>query len=105
MHEQLQAIITVLSLINPAICGAMFARAVAGQSLGETMADSARAGVAVLVILTVAALLGMQLLNLFGVSLDAFMVAGGGVWRGWDSPCSVGNRPPGIQSQCNRSRR
>ncbi len=33
MHEQLQAIITVLSLINPAICAAMFARAVAGQSL------------------------------------------------------------------------
>jgi len=32
MHKQLQAIITVLSLINPAICAAMFARAVAGQS-------------------------------------------------------------------------
>jgi hypothetical protein len=28
MHKQLQAIITVLSLINPAICAAMFARAV-----------------------------------------------------------------------------
>ena len=33
MHEQLQAIITVLSLINPAICAGMFAQAVAGQSL------------------------------------------------------------------------
>jgi hypothetical protein len=33
MHEQLQAIITVLSLINPAICAAMFARTVAAQSL------------------------------------------------------------------------
>jgi hypothetical protein len=32
VHKQLQAIITVLSLINPAICAAMFARAVAGQS-------------------------------------------------------------------------
>jgi hypothetical protein len=32
MHKQLQTIITVLSLINPAICAAMFARAVAGQS-------------------------------------------------------------------------
>jgi hypothetical protein len=32
MHKQLQAIITVLSLINPAICAAMFAQAVAGQS-------------------------------------------------------------------------
>ena len=33
MHMQLQAIITVLSLIKPAICAAMFAQAVAGQSL------------------------------------------------------------------------
>jgi hypothetical protein len=33
MHKQLQAIIAVLSLINPAIYAEMFARAVAGQSL------------------------------------------------------------------------
>jgi len=33
MHKQHQAIIKVLLLINPAICAAMFARAVAGQSL------------------------------------------------------------------------
>jgi hypothetical protein len=32
MRKQLQAIITVLPLINPAICAAMFAPAVAGQS-------------------------------------------------------------------------
>ena len=85
MHEQLQAIITVLSLINPAICAAMFARAVTGQPLREKITDSAKAALAVLIILTVAALLGQRLLNLFGVSLDAFMVAGGGVlaWMGF----------------------
>ncbi len=33
MHKQLQAIITVLSLIKPAICAAMFTPEVAGQSL------------------------------------------------------------------------
>jgi hypothetical protein len=32
MHQQLQAIITMMSLINPAICATMFARAVARQS-------------------------------------------------------------------------
>jgi hypothetical protein len=32
MHKQLQAIITVLSLVNPAICATMFAWAAAGQS-------------------------------------------------------------------------
>jgi hypothetical protein len=33
MHRQIQGIITVLSPIDPAICAAMFARAVDGQSL------------------------------------------------------------------------
>lgn len=33
MHKQLQAIITVLSLINPAVFAAMFARTIGGQSL------------------------------------------------------------------------
>ena len=33
MHKQRQAIIAALSQINPAICAAMFARAVGGQSL------------------------------------------------------------------------
>jgi small neutral amino acid transporter SnatA (MarC family) len=85
MHEQLQAIITVLSLINPAICAAMFARAVTGQSLNGKMSDAARAAGVILIVLALAALLGMQLLHLFGVSLDAFMVAGGGVlaWMGF----------------------
>ena len=85
MHEQLQAIITVLSLINPAICAAMFARAVAGQSLGEKITDSALFVPWIAVVSTLAALLGTQLLHLFGVSMDAFMVAGGGVlaWMGF----------------------
>ena len=41
--------------------------------------------VAVLVILTVAALVGVTVLHLFGVSLYAFMVAAGGVlaWLGF----------------------
>ncbi len=85
MREQLQAIVTLLSLINPAICAAMFARAVAGRALGEKMADATKAAVAICAILVIAALLGMQLLDVFGVSLDAFMVAGGGVlaWMGF----------------------
>jgi hypothetical protein len=33
MHKQLQAIVTVLPLINPAIFAAIFGRALAGESL------------------------------------------------------------------------
>jgi multiple antibiotic resistance protein len=101
MKEQIQAIVTVLSLVNPAICGAMFAQIEENHSRGQQVADASKAVLATMVILTVSALIGTQLLHLFGVSLDAFMVAGGGVlaWMGFSmlsgratSPTS-GNAP------------
>jgi multiple antibiotic resistance protein len=84
MEQQLQAIVTVLSLVNPLICGAMFAQIEAGRDRSARMADATRAALAVLVILVVAALVGAWVLHIFGVSLDAFAVAGGGVlaWIG-----------------------
>ena len=93
MKEQLQAIVTVLSLVNPAICGAMFAQIEANRSRGQQTADATKAVLATTVILTVSALIGPQLLNLFGVSLDAFMVAGGGVlaWMGFSMLSGQGN--------------
>ena len=67
------------------ICGAMFAQIEAGQPRAMKLADATRAALAVLVILVVAALLGARVLQVFGVSLDAFSVAGGGVlsWIGF----------------------
>jgi multiple antibiotic resistance protein len=79
MEQQLQAIATVLSLVNPMICGAMFSRIEAGQASAARMADATKAALAVLVILVVAALVGARVLQVFGVSLDSFSVAGGGV--------------------------
>jgi multiple antibiotic resistance protein len=85
MKEQLQAIVTLLSLVNPAICGTMFAQIEENRSRGQRLADATMSVLATTVILTVSALIGTQLLPLFGVSLDAFMVAGGGVlaWMGF----------------------
>ena len=85
MKEQIQAIVTVLSLVNPAICGAMFAQIEANRSRGQQVADATKAVLATMGILAISALIGTQLLHLFGVSLDAFMVAGGGVlaWMGF----------------------
>ena len=85
MQEQLQAIVTVLSLVNPLVCGAMFARIEGGRSSLERRGDAIKVALAVVIILSGAALIGTQLLHLFGVSLDAFMVAGGGVlaWMGY----------------------
>jgi multiple antibiotic resistance protein len=79
MEHQLQAIVTVLSLVNPVICGAMFARIEAGQSRAAQLADAAKAALAVLAILVVTALIGARVLQVFGVSLEAFSIAGGGL--------------------------
>jgi MarC family integral membrane protein len=85
MEQHLQAIVTVLSLVNPLICGVMFAQIEAGQSRAIRITDATKAALAVLVILLVAALAGARVLQIFGVSLDAFSIAGGGVltWIGF----------------------
>ena len=104
LKEHLQAIITVMSLVNPTICGMMFVQAEAGRSGREQVIDATKATLAILVILMTAALVGTKFLHLFGVSLDAFMVAGGGVlaWMGFgmlsgrsaaSTPSAVGSNP------------
>ncbi|MGA8240762.1 MAG: MarC family protein [Desulfobacterales bacterium] len=107
LKEQLQAIVTILSLVNPTICGMMFVQADAGRSRGEQLIDATKASLAVLVILTASALVGTKLLHLFGVSLDAFMVAGGGVlaWMGFSmlSGQSFASTSPAAQSNSDPS--
>src|SRR5271155_299282 len=85
MREHLQAIVTVLSLVNPLMCGAIFARIEGTRSPSAQLADATKAALAVLVILVLAALCGASILQVFGVSLDAFSVAGGGLlsWIGF----------------------
>ena len=103
MKEQLQAIVTVLSLVNPAICGAMFAQIEENRSRGQQLADATKAMLATTVILTVSALIGTQLLHLFGVSLDAFMVAGGGVlaWMGFSMLSGQATSPKSRNAPSN----
>ena len=47
MQEQLQAIVTVLSLVNPLVCGAMFARVEAERSAVEQRADATKVALAI----------------------------------------------------------
>ena len=103
MKEQLQAIVTVLSLVNPAICGAMFAQIEENRSRGQQLADATKAVLATTVILAVSALIGTQLLHLFGVSLDAFMVAGGGVlaWMGFSMLSGQATSPKSQNAPSN----
>ena len=84
MDLHLQAIVTVLSLMNPVVCGVIFVGLEADRSGAQKVQDATRAALAVMVILWLAALFGARVLGLFGVSLDVFSVAGGGVlvWMG-----------------------
>jgi multiple antibiotic resistance protein len=96
MEKQLQAIVTVLSLVNPLICGAMFTQIDAGQPRATQLADATRVTLVVLVILVVAALVGARVLQIFGISLEAFSIAGGGVlsWIGFSMMRGSQTRQP-----------
>ncbi len=85
MSDYLQAIVTVLSLVNPVVCGVMFSKIESGRSPREKLMDATKASIAILVILLLAALFRAQVLHQFGISLEAFKVAGVGVlvWMGF----------------------
>ena len=85
MTQYLQAVLTILSLVNPVICAAILSKTTQGQSSGAKVAEATKAALAVTVILGLAALAGAQLLHGFGISLSAFQVAGGMVlvWMGF----------------------
>ena len=99
MELYIQAFITVLSLMNPVMCGMIFQAAEPGRSAPERMQDASKAAFSVLTILMLAALLGERLLNAFGISLDVFSVAGGGVlvWMGFSMLRGV-TAPKGASS-------
>jgi multiple antibiotic resistance protein len=85
LHQYFQAILTVLSLVNPVICAAIFLKVSAGKSRGTQIANATKAALAITVILCLVALGGAQMLKAFGISLQAFQLAGGMVlvWMGF----------------------
>lgn len=106
MEKYAQALLTVLSLVNPLICGTLFVKIAGNKSRVEQIGDATRAVLAIMVILCSAAIAGARLLKLFGISMDAFQVAGGMllIWmgflmlRGTSSPTSNSGENAGTQS-------
>ncbi len=85
MTLHIQAFVTVLSLINPAVCGMIFETIELNRTRAQRLADAAKAAAAIFVILELATLFGARVLKLFRISLDVFSIAGGGVlvWMGF----------------------
>lgn len=92
MKEQIQAIVTIMALVNPAMCLAIFSRCVYGLSERDKSREAVKAVLFIAVILIISSLFGAQIINIFGISLSAFACAGGGilVWIGADMLRSAG---------------
>jgi multiple antibiotic resistance protein len=77
LHQILQAIVTVLAVINPVVCGSLFLNLTPNLTAAERRREAIKVALSILVILMGAALAGLKVLGVFGISLDVFRVVGG----------------------------
>jgi multiple antibiotic resistance protein len=77
MEDHLQAIATLFSLVNPMVCAMMFAGLTAGRTRPQRVSDATMAILTIAVVMVTAALAGARILEIFGIPLDVFSVAGG----------------------------
>ena len=77
LHQMVQAIVTVLAVINPVVCGAIFLILTPKLTPPERRWKAVKVALSILVILVTSALVGLQVLRNFGISLDAFRIVGG----------------------------
>ncbi len=76
-HESLKMFIGLLVILNPMLAVPMFVTLTESQSEAERLSTARHTALAVGVVLTVSALLGQELLSLFGISIASFRVGGG----------------------------
>jgi len=77
LHKMVQAIVTVLAVINPVVCGTIFLTLTPKLGLAERRWAAARVALSILAILVTSALIGLKVLSIFNISLDVFRVVGG----------------------------
>jgi multiple antibiotic resistance protein len=94
-----QAIVTVLAVINPVVCGAIFLTLTLNLLPTQKRWAAVRVALSILIILVVSALIGLRVLSIFGISLDVFRIVGGMIiaYMGFDMLSgrhTVGQAPP-----------
>jgi multiple antibiotic resistance protein len=77
LHNAVQAIVTVLAVINPVVCGSIFLTLTPKLSPSEKRRAAVKVALTVLIILVASALIGLKVLAIFGISLDVFRIVGG----------------------------
>jgi multiple antibiotic resistance protein len=76
-HQILQAIVTVLAVINPVVCGSIFLTLTPKLPTAQRRRAAVKVSFSILVILLASALVGLKVLSIFSISLDVFRVVGG----------------------------
>src|SRR5262245_43260851 len=86
IHHILQAIVTVLAVINPVVCGSIFLTLTPSLTSRQRRWAAVRVTLSILVILVGSALIGLKVLSVFGISLDVFRIVGGTIiaYMGFD---------------------
>jgi multiple antibiotic resistance protein len=77
LHQILQAVVTVLAVINPVVCGAIFLTLTTKLVPAQRRSAAIRVALSILIILVASALIGPKVLSIFGISLDVFRIVGG----------------------------
>ena len=77
LHQMTQAIVTVLAVINPVVCGSIFLNLTPNLESQQRRREAAHVALIILVILVAAAFIGLHVLRVFGISLDVFQIVGG----------------------------
>jgi multiple antibiotic resistance protein len=70
LHHIVQAIVTVLAVINPVVCGSIFSTLTTKQTLAQRQRAAVKAALSILIILVASAPVGLKVLGIFGISLD-----------------------------------
>src|SRR5215472_15889237 len=77
LHDMVQAIVTLLAVINPVVCGSIFLTLTPELAPAQRRKAAGKAALAIFLILAGSALVGLKVLAIFGITLDVFRIVGG----------------------------
>ena len=94
-----QAIVTVIAVINPVVCGTIFLTLTPKLTRAQRHRSASRVALSILIILVCSALIGLKVLGIFNISIDVFQIVGGMIiaYMGFDmlgGGHTVGQAPP-----------
>ena len=71
LHHMVQAIVTVLAVINPVVCGSIFLTLTPKLAVAQRRWAAVKVALSILIILLTSALIGLKVLSIFNVATSA----------------------------------